>query len=78
MLIRVKFFGELKEKTGKKSVELTLEPLKIRREDFIRILEKKFDIPKEKIFNIAVNSSLSEDFIEDGDTVSIHPVYRGG
>ncbi len=78
MLVRVKFFGELREKTGKRSVELTLEPSKIKKEELIRLLEKRFDIPKEKIFNIAVNSSLSEEFIEDGDSVSIHPVYRGG
>lgn len=78
MLVKIKFFGELKEETGKKSVELSLDTPKIRKEEIISLLKKEFNIPKNKIFNIAINSSLSKDFAENGDTISIHPIYRGG
>ncbi len=78
MLIKIKFFGELKDKVKKSSIELNIDAEYLTKRELFPILEKNFKISEEEIFNIAINNSLSENSLKDGDTVSLHPIYRGG
>ncbi len=78
MLIKIKFFGELKEKIGKRSEVLEIERTSIKKEELIPFLKKTFGLSENEIFNIAINNSLSKKEIKNGDTVSLHPIYRGG
>ncbi len=79
MQIKIRYFAGLKEIAKKGEEILSIKDKEMIDTEFIkRKICNMYGIDDKRIFNIAINGSLGEKEIREGDIVSIHPIYRGG